>query len=111
MLCAVLARMRFVAVAACSAALVLAGCSLPTTGAPAAAPAAADPQAQLGRFYDQQLTWGPCVEFATSARDRESYGNPAFECARLEVPLDYAAPDGRTAQLGERTPGPSPNDE
>ncbi len=38
MLCAVLARMRFVAVAACSAALVLAGCSLPTTGAPAAAP-------------------------------------------------------------------------
>jgi pimeloyl-ACP methyl ester carboxylesterase len=99
MLCAVLARMRFVAVAACSAALVLAGCSQSTTGAPAAAPPA-DPEAQLSRFYDQQLTWGPCAEFATSARDRESYANPAFECTRLEVPLDYAAPDGRTAQLG-----------
>jgi pimeloyl-ACP methyl ester carboxylesterase len=98
MLCAVLARMRSIAVAACSAALVLAGCSQPTTEA--RAPQPSGPPAQLARFYDQPLTWGPCADFATSATDRESFTNPAFECTRLEVPLDYAAPAGRTAQLG-----------
>jgi pimeloyl-ACP methyl ester carboxylesterase len=54
----------------------------------------------LARFYDQQLAWGPCADFATSAMDRGSYANPALECARLEVPLDYADPNGRTAQIG-----------
>ena len=98
MLCAVLVRMRSIAVAACSAALVLAGCGQPSTGAPAPEPPG--PEVQLARFYDQQLTWGPCADFATSTTDREAFANPAFECTRLEVPLDYAAPEGRTAQLG-----------
>ncbi len=98
MLGAVLDPLRSVVVAVCSAVLVLAGCSQPAAEAPAPAPPA--PPAPLARFYDQQLTWGPCADFATSATDRASFADPALECSRLEVPLDYAAPDGRTAQIG-----------
>jgi len=39
----------------------------------------------LAAFYDQRLRWRDC-------RD-------GFECARLEVPLDYQAPRGRTIQV------------
>jgi pimeloyl-ACP methyl ester carboxylesterase len=98
MLCAVLDRMRSVGVVACSAAIVLAGCSQPAPAAPV--PQAPGPDVQLARFYDQQLTWGPCADFATAESDRASYADPELECARLEVPLDYAAPTGRTAQIG-----------
>jgi pimeloyl-ACP methyl ester carboxylesterase len=60
--------------------LVAAGCAQPS--------AAADPPpaAELARFYDQEPTWGPCAD-------------PGFECTRVEVPLDYEDPDGRTARI------------
>jgi pimeloyl-ACP methyl ester carboxylesterase len=51
-------------------------------------PAPAPPPG-LERYYDQRLDWGPCPAKAA----------PGLECARLEVPLDYAAPAGRTASL------------
>ncbi|MBV9013553.1 MAG: alpha/beta fold hydrolase [Pseudonocardiales bacterium] len=54
----------------------------------------------LERFYSQRLTWGSCPGFATTSRDRESFANPQLECTRVEVPLDYAHPHGRTAWLG-----------
>ncbi len=38
----------------------------------------------LERFYDQRLTWEECDD---------------HQCATLEVPLDYAAPQGRTIEL------------
>jgi pimeloyl-ACP methyl ester carboxylesterase len=38
----------------------------------------------LGQFYSQQLTWEPCDE---------------FECATLDVPLDYDDPEGGTIEL------------
>jgi pimeloyl-ACP methyl ester carboxylesterase len=98
MLAAVLDRMRSVA-AACSAALVLVGCGQPAPEPPAPGPSAAPP-VQLARFYGQKLIWGPCADFATSAADRGAFADPALQCARLEVPLDYAAPDGRAAQIG-----------
>ncbi|OZM77377.1 alpha/beta hydrolase [Pseudonocardia sp. MH-G8] len=93
-------RLRSVAVAAasCSLALVLAACAQSTPGA--AAPGPPEPDPGLARFYEQQLSWGPCGEYAVSATDQQTYANPALECARLEVPLDYAAPDGETAQIG-----------
>jgi len=96
----VLARLRSVAVAAatCSAALVLAACAQPETGAPEPDPAGSE--AALTRYYEQQLSWGPCAEYATTPMNQQTYANPAFECARLEVPLDYSEPDGETAQIG-----------
>ena len=53
----------------------------------AAPPAAADPAAPdtaLAGFHDQDVAWAPCTEAEL----------PGLECADIEVPLDYADPDG-----------------
>ncbi len=55
--------------------------------------------AGLERFYEQELTFGPCDDYATTDDDAGKFPNDAYECARLEVPLDYDNPDGRTAQI------------
>lgn len=55
--------------------------------------------AGLERFYAQELTFGPCDDYATTDMDAGKFTNDAYECARLEVPLDYENPDGRTAQI------------
>ena len=53
----------------------------PTPDAGATAP----PTPDLAPFYSQQLSWQPC-------RDK-------FECATLEVPVDYQDPTGDTIEL------------
>jgi pimeloyl-ACP methyl ester carboxylesterase len=58
--------------------LLLAGCT--SAGGPNAADA--DP---LASFYGQQLTWASC--------------GGSFDCTKVTVPLDYAAPQGRSIQL------------
>lgn len=79
-------RPRGAAIAACAAvlipllALVLSSCSRPTTK-----PAAIDGPDALQRFYTQKLTWSSC--------------DTIFECASLQVPLDYANPARQTIQL------------
>ena len=47
----------------------------------------------------QQLAWGSCAPFARSDDEKQAFADTALDCARMEVPLDYAAPDGRTAQI------------
>jgi pimeloyl-ACP methyl ester carboxylesterase len=42
------------------------------------------PAPELHKFYAQELTWSGCAP---------------FECAYLEVPLDYSQPDGKIARL------------
>jgi pimeloyl-ACP methyl ester carboxylesterase len=54
----------------------------------------------LERYYGQPLSWGPCEGYATTPEDRAAYRSSGIECARLTVPLDYAAPQGRTITLG-----------
>ncbi len=49
-----------------------------------AGPASAPPDAALQRFYSQRLDWESCG---------------AQRCATLEVPLDYADPDGEVLEL------------
>jgi pimeloyl-ACP methyl ester carboxylesterase len=91
-------RGRGVGAAGLAAALLLTGCSgaddvrpradggraTTSSGAPptSSAPATAGP---LAGFYDQRLDWQDC--------------RGGFECARLEVPLDYAAPSGETIEV------------
>jgi pimeloyl-ACP methyl ester carboxylesterase len=87
-------RSSALAAALCIAALVLSAC---TQSAPSSAVA---PPPDLSRFYDQEPAWGPCGDFATSAQAQQAFANEAFDCFRLQVPVDYAAPDGPTAQLG-----------
>ena len=65
----------------------------------------------LDRFYSQRLSWGGCRPFVTTDRDRQLFESLALQCARLEVPLDYANPQGRTAQLGLlRRPADNPQE-
>ncbi|MGH4012679.1 MAG: alpha/beta hydrolase [Pseudonocardiaceae bacterium] len=70
------------------------GAELQDTAAPGAVPP------ELERFYAQQLSWGACAEFATTDADTVAFETAGLECTRVEVPLDYAIPAGRTAQLG-----------
>lgn len=53
----------------------------------------------LARFYNQALSFGPCDSYATTAADAKTFADKTFTCARLQVPLDYQNPDGRTAQI------------
>jgi pimeloyl-ACP methyl ester carboxylesterase len=55
--------------------------------------------AGLERFYRQTLSWGPCLPFATTPDEQETYASPQLQCAYLEVPLSYADPDGQTAKI------------
>ena len=57
-------------------------------------------RAGLQRFYGQTLSWGPCAGYATTPDDQKAFANSSLQCAYLEVPLDYAAPNGRTLKLG-----------
>lgn len=76
---------------------------LESTPAPGPAPAG------LARFYSQRLTWGDCAPFATSDTDAEAFGASGLDCTRVEVPLDYAKPDGKIARLALlRSPAEAP---
>ena len=85
-------------VAVVTALLVVSGCTgdddvrpdgtrSPTTSAaaPSRTAEAAPRTGPLARFYEQRLRWSSCHD--------------GFRCSRLEVPLDYAQPDGRTIEL------------
>jgi pimeloyl-ACP methyl ester carboxylesterase len=57
--------------------------------------------AGLERFYGQQLGWEDCAPYATTGSTRAAYKNKKnIECARIEVPLDYAKPTEKTIKIG-----------
>ncbi|MTD58133.1 alpha/beta hydrolase [Amycolatopsis pithecellobii] len=56
--------------------------------------------AGLDKFYAQPLTWADCAPYATSDDARSLFSSQDLQCARLTVPLDYAAPQGDTITLG-----------
>ena len=62
----------------------LAGCSTPEAAPSKPPPTPSPPTPDLARFYDQQLAWTDC---------------DGFECASLEVPVDYADPAGPTLEI------------
>ncbi|MGW5385933.1 alpha/beta hydrolase [Nocardia sp. NPDC003963] len=75
-----------------AATVLVAGCADEAREQPA--PPAPVP-AELSRFYTQALTWEPCAAIT----DPGVTLPPAAQCARIEVPVDYADPDGPTARL------------
>lgn len=83
------------------AAVVLAACTPPTPTEPSVPTSTQnESSAELQRFYDQKLSFGACEGYATTAADEAAFvSNPSFQCARLEVPLDYSDPAGRTMQI------------
>ncbi|GAA2540061.1 alpha/beta hydrolase [Pseudonocardia hydrocarbonoxydans] len=83
--------------AALAVVALVAGCTTTTAGRGSAAGTAAPPG--LEAFYGQEPEWGPCAPFAVTPDDADAYADPALDCARVTVPLDYADPDGRTAEI------------
>lgn len=91
------------AAACATTTIVAAGCAVtPDSETVSGTPVAADAVAGAGEvppgleaFYTQQITWGSCDGFATDGEEL----SPDFECATVTVPLDYARPDGDTAQI------------
>src|SRR5690606_8143215 len=82
---------RRTAALALAAALVLEGCTAPkdqaseVPNAPSAsAPVPSDVDPALAEFYTQSLEWATCE---------------AGQCATVEVPVDYAKPDGKTIEI------------
>jgi len=79
-------------------------CTVAVEGAPSAitperrGPAGTVPTG-LERYYGQALYWGDCRPFATMSHQRGLYRSKDLECTQVEVPLDYADPDGRTISL------------
>lgn len=54
----------------------------------------------LSRFYEQDLGWGPCADYATTPTERQLYTQVSrAQCARMTVPLDYSDPEGDTASI------------
>ena len=49
--------------------------------------AAVAPAEELQAYYTQEVTWSPCAS------------RPQFDCATMEVPLDYAEPDGERIDI------------
>jgi pimeloyl-ACP methyl ester carboxylesterase len=78
---------------------LLVGLSIAVPPVAAAAPAPAPAQPGLDRFLSQELSWGPCTDFARTDADRQTFADPKFDCTYLEVPLDYASPEGKTAKI------------
>ncbi|MFD4407225.1 alpha/beta hydrolase [Nocardia sp. NPDC058499] len=73
-------------------AILVAGCAEEqevATAPPAPVPA------ELTRFYEQVPQWESCAGYVAPGESLP----PAAQCARIEVPIDYADPDGPTAQL------------
>ncbi len=56
--------------------------------------------AGLERFYTQEMTWEGCADYGMTDSDRQALGADGLQCTHLTVPLDYAAPDGDTIELG-----------
>jgi pimeloyl-ACP methyl ester carboxylesterase len=73
-------------------AMVMAGCT--NSKDEQAAPMSAPP-AGLEKFYTQTPAWGSCDGFG----DPEDRMAKDAECTRITVPVDYAKPDGPTAQI------------
>ncbi|SEG93758.1 tripeptidyl-peptidase B. Serine peptidase. MEROPS family S33 [Saccharopolyspora kobensis] len=97
---------RLLTVLSALAVLSAAACSLPEQTPPPLQPhtdqkgPAGPVPPGLERYYGQPLNWGPCAPFATTESDRASYVDPGLECTRVEVPMDYADPQGEVITIG-----------
>ena len=81
-----------------AAALVLvASCAGPGPAGGEAQPAQEPPE--LAKFYDQQLAWGPCADYAPTSTVADAFTDPQLDCTRVTVPQDYAQPDGETMEI------------
>ena len=76
---------------------LLAACATPATAAvPDTRPW---PPPELAQFYGQEIVFEPCAPYATTPTDEELFADERFDCARVQVPLDYADPAGTRGEV------------
>ncbi|MFF2084416.1 alpha/beta fold hydrolase [Nocardia sp. NPDC058176] len=77
--------------------VIAVGVGVTSCGASADDPGTArtPPAPGLERFYDQRVSWAECDSYDVYIDDTE----PPIRCARIDVPLDYARPDGTVVQI------------
>ncbi|MFE7505401.1 alpha/beta hydrolase [Promicromonospora sp. NPDC057488] len=90
--------LRALAAAAAAASLALLAACGPGAQPPSGSPSSSA-SGDLGQFLDQAPEWGTCVDTATTAADAALFAHPDLECATVEVPIDYAEPQGDTGQI------------
>lgn len=101
-----LSRALVVSILAISA-LILAACA---PGTPDASTAPAD--TELAEFYEQDLEFGACADYAQTEIDTQMFALETIECARLAVPMDYSDPAGEQMQIAVlRVPSQGDEDE
>ena len=71
----------------------------PTMSAGAGSTSAGGIPAGLAKYYEQQLDWGGCVDFASTDADRKLYAQSGFQCTQVTVPLAYDDPAGKTISI------------
>jgi pimeloyl-ACP methyl ester carboxylesterase len=99
-----LRRTTIATVAALAGVLVLPGVSGATSTSKPSTPQQTKPQPQQAKQQPPKLQWGACP---ADSFDPPTVSKP--ECATLEVPLDYAKPDGAKIQLAiSRLVSPNP---
>lgn len=54
------------------------------------------PRAELDDFYEQKADWRPC---STDSLPYQESKSVRFECAKIEVPLDYSRPSGKKIKV------------
>ncbi len=89
----------FVTLVVASSALLGACAAQAVSSGSGSGPPGSAPPAELTPFYDQQIVFEPCVPYATTAVDEKLFANERFDCARVQVPLDYADPDGARGEV------------
>ncbi|MFI0466284.1 alpha/beta hydrolase [Saccharopolyspora sp. 5N102] len=93
-------RVRSTLVALGAASLVLIGaCAAPAPFETRSGPPGSAPAGELAEFYDQQVAFEPCAPYATTALDEKLFADDRYDCARVQVPLDYADPDGPRGEV------------
>ncbi|GMA28866.1 alpha/beta hydrolase [Arenivirga flava] len=87
---------RWAGVLAAAAAAMLAACSTP-----APKPSNTPNDDALASYYQQDLEFGPCDDFALTDAERATYEMAAaiIECGRLDVPVDYDRPEAESASI------------
>lgn len=57
------------------------------------------PTSELAEFYDQQVRFEPCPPYAKTTLDEKLFADARYDCARVQVPVDYADPGGARGEI------------
>lgn len=57
------------------------------------------PTSGLAEFYGQHVQFEPCTSYAKTTLDEKLFADRRYDCARVQVPVDYADPTGPRGEI------------